>query len=311
MIVIPEKEVIVGNKACALIGARSYSIFIWHQVLLAFYRYFFSNKITIQFSILFFVIVAFISEVSYQLIEKRLGKINLKPTVAFCAVLFVLSCGASAYVFMNAGVVRDVPELDVYTNNVHRGMHAEYCDRVYSYDHDFENNGSTKVLVVGNSFARDWGNILIESGIPLDMSYSYSITEELIPRIKEAEYIFYNTPYDSIPAFGFDTEAIIYGISTKRFGESNGIIYKNRGAANYFEQTVEVESELMDSYYEQQDRWGDKLIDMIKPVEVSEGIVRVFTDDHKFISQDCRHLTRAGARYYALLIDLNSIFGIK
>ena len=83
---------------------------------------------------------------------------------------------------------------------------------------------------IGNSFARDWGNILLESGLPLDISYSFSISEDLIPRIKEADFVFYRQLYDTLPDYAFDTNAKVYGISTKNFGESNGIIYKNRGA---------------------------------------------------------------------------------
>ena len=37
-------ESIIGKGVLAKIGKRSYSIFIWHQILLAFYRYYFSNK---------------------------------------------------------------------------------------------------------------------------------------------------------------------------------------------------------------------------------------------------------------------------
>lgn len=308
----PGSEVIVGNDVFATIGTRSFSIFVWHQVFLAFYRYYYSSKITVLFSILFILTITVISELSYRLIEKKLGMISFKSTAVFCSLLFLISCGASALVFLNAGVVRDVPELDVYTNNVHRGMHAEYCDRVYKYDHEFADNGNPKVLVVGDSFARDWGNILIESGLPLDMTYSFNISEDLIPRIKAADFVFYRQLYETLPDYAFDTNAKVYGIGTKNFGESNGIIYKNRGSEDYFEQTIEVEPTIMDEYREQLQKWGaDRFVDMIAPVEVSDGVVRVFSDDHKFISQDCRHLTKGGAKYYSRLFDLRGMFGIE
>ena len=38
-----------------------------------------------------------------------------------------------------------------------------------------------------------------------------------------------------------------------------------------------------------------------------DGTVPVFSDQHKFISQDCRHLTRGGAQYYAGLLDLEQL----
>lgn len=52
---------------------------------------------------------------------------------------------------------------------------------------------------------------------------------------------------------------------------------------------------------------------MIDLVQNSDGSIPIFTDDNMFISQDCRHLTEAGAKYYAKLVDWDSIFdeGIK
>lgn len=43
-------------------------------------------------------------------------------------------------------------------------------------------------------------------------------------------------------------------------------------------------------------------------VRQPNGKVRVFSDDGKFISQDCRHLTKAGAKYYAKMIDWKKLF---
>lgn len=50
---------------------------------------------------------------------------------------------------------------------------------------------------------------------------------------------------------------------------------------------------------------------MIGAVQNEDGSVRVFTDDHYFISQDCRHLTQYGAQYYARIIDLSWIIKKK
>lgn len=36
-----------------------------------------------------------------------------------------------------------------------------------------------------------------------------------------------------------------------------------------------------------------------------EGRIRVFTSDKKFISQDCRHLTQSGAKYYSSILNID------
>ena len=52
------------------------------------------------------------------------------------------------------------------------------------------------------------------------------------------------------------------------------------------------------------EEWGNHYIDLIEPVLDGDN-VKVFTDDNRFISQDCRHLTEAGAEYYARLLDFS------
>lgn len=37
------------------------------------------------------------------------------------------------------------------------------------------------------------------------------------------------------------------------------------------------------------------------------GLVRVFTPEHRFISADGKHLTAAGARFYAERVDWNKL----
>ena len=37
------------------------------------------------------------------------------------------------------------------------------------------------------------------------------------------------------------------------------------------------------------------------------NLVRIFTPEHKFISQDCSHFTQNGAQYFATLIDWSTL----
>lgn len=49
--------------------------------------------------------------------------------------------------------------------------------------------------------------------------------------------------------------------------------------------------------------YGERFLDMIAPVLTKDGQVRVFTPEHCFISADGKHLTKAGARYYAERVE--------
>ena len=141
-----------ANKWLAAIGAASFSIFVWHQVVLALIRYSFTNNLTETVPLVAFVaITTVLSVVSYKHVEQAK---KTKRSWSFTALLFVLSMSGSLYIYANAGVVRDVPELEVVKGKVHRGMWAEYCDRGYQYDREFTDDERPKWYVIGNSFGR-------------------------------------------------------------------------------------------------------------------------------------------------------------
>lgn len=209
---------------------------------------------------------------------------------------------------MQAGVVRDVPELDIYKANVRRNMFAEYNDRIYSLDKDFpaEKGGKKNVLLIGNSFARDMGNILLESEMAdqINISYIWHDIDRFTQRIREADYVFVFNWKHAVPYQVWDNlkpDAEVWGIGTKNFGACSGNVYRNRNRVDYYEQTVEVNPNfiLVNSMLKKE--WRDHYLDFMEYVQQPKGAssVRAFTDTHKLFSQDCAHLTKAGAQYYA------------
>lgn len=304
---------ILKSKILSWIGKMSYSIFIWHQVLLAFYRYSISYSMDIHSIVLFLLATMVMSLFSYHLIERRIKAKHL--SFAGWSIAAILILIPSGYLFMHAGVVRDVPELDVKKGMEHRGMFGEYCDRVYKYkEFPKEDNGKPNVLVADISFGRDFANVLLESqykdSINLAYLYVWSDTraEELV---KQSDYIFTFTAKDKLPDFVWESKKAdckVMGISTKNYGSCNGIIYKNRHSAEYFNQVAVIDPGYKELNAEWKKQWGDYYIDLLTPSLVDEQHVRVFTDDNRFISQDCRHLTQAGAQWYAKILDWDRIF---
>lgn len=306
-------SLLVSIKVFCLIGMMSYSIFIWHQPVLAFYRYFVTSNFTPIFIVIFFAVVLAVSYVTYRFVEQKV-KVGTRTRIV-TLLAFILINGTAFAIYMHAGVVRDVPELYVYMNNVHRNMHAEYVDRVYSYDKDFptSDNGKINVLVIGNSFARDWGNILLESEMAdkINLSYIFSISEKDSVRIKQADYVFIHDWKHKVPNYVWESvspEAEVWGIGTKSFGESNGIIYKNRHQSDYFQQTIKINPNFVTMNELMKKEWKDKFVDLLANALVTKDSVVVFSKDHKFISQDTRHLTKGGAEFFAHKIDFGMIF---
>lgn len=187
------------------VGKRSYSIYIWHQIIVAFLFYSLFPKQNIVSFLTFVALTVVISIFSYRFIEVPLGKTigkKGKETVVIIVtgILMTCLCWVSILIYRNSGVVRDVPELNVYRGDVHRGMHAEYCDKPYAWDRDFVDDfEKKKILVIGNNFGRDWANILYEwdSNDALEISYIYftgdsneSDLSAYSKRIEDADYVF-------------------------------------------------------------------------------------------------------------------------
>lgn len=298
-----------NEKIISAIGVRSFSFYVWHQVLLALYRYSVGIKISLLFLLCYIGIITIISEINYRTIEKHLK--TSKKSVVSVALVAVVVLGVCGKLYLDAGMVRDVPELGLSVENASRGAHAEYCDRINKYNKDFSNEENIKVLVVGNSFARDFANVLLESHLADRIEISYSSTcDGLADRISKADRVFIFSGYNTLPDVLIDnvvSKDIIYGIGTKNYGSNNGNIYSKRFSSDYYEQTVPLDMGYEELNERWKQEWGEKYIDMISPV-LENGRVKVFTDNRKYISQDCRHLTKDGAVYYTKLLNLDKYF---
>lgn len=318
---------VTSNRVLAAVGVASYSIYVWHQVLIAFYRYIFGNQFTIWSYLLLFVAVGVVSWISYRVIEQGVSR-ALEPrkgrrgVFVVTASLFVLLTGFAGWVYMNAGVVRDVPELGISVQDRHRRLNAEYTERGYQYDRHFVSSDKLHWLVVGNSFGRDFVNVILESRISDDVEVSFTDDigrSGMDERLAAADLIFvayrgYNRRLVSdievkCWSAGIPPERVIV-VGDKSFGENNGHVYAKRYRPDYFEQRVEPFGG--EGFLKRNKRfgelYGERFLDMMAMVTDDSGLVRVFTPERRFISADGKHLTAAGARFYAEKIEWGRFF---
>ena len=249
-----------------------------------------------------------LSYLSYKYIETIPKN---KSCILVVVIGWILTMSVSLAIYINAGVVRDIPELGVNKDSAIRGQWASYCDRGYLYDKDFTKEGLLHYYVIGNSYGRDWVNIILESRIAKGVEVSYSTIDtyhDKDSRFEEADIIFISTLglnrdlVDDIRNRSKSTQKVII-VGEKNFGESNGQIYRRRYSADYHMMCINMADNFEERNIRFKDLYGDSFVDMIEMVLKPDGTVSVFTDDEMFISQDCYHLTEAGARYYANLID--------
>lgn len=279
----------------ATVGKASLSVYIWHYIIIAYARYALASEINVCFVVVYFLLLAGLSWLSYNLLEGR------KWNVFLIAGMFAVSTGFSLWFYRNAGVFYDIPELDVKVAESRPGMHLAYCDRIYKCDSDFPDNGKVNVLVMGNSWARDWANVLWESSVSNRINLSYCFPkskkdkEILIKRVHGADIIF--TQSDQI--FQEAAGKMIYKIGYKYFGPSNGFAYSRRFFSDYYDLSVRLPEGIRKKNDEDKKKYGDRLLDLIGPLLDEDDCMPVFSDDRKMISHDCYHLTEGGARYLA------------
>jgi peptidoglycan/LPS O-acetylase OafA/YrhL len=301
------------NPLAVAVGKISFSLYMWHQVILAYARYVSLTAPTPLRLGEIFVLTLLLSVATYHFVEqpfRRRETVSTRTLLATLSAGWALSTALALVTYLRAGVLRDVPELDIAAGHVERGMHAAYNDRIYEYDTGFRGTGKVKVLVVGNSFSRDWANVLLESKYATDIAISYTDSPNACPdfaqRAKEADVIFYSetrrSTLLSTGELGDDVIAKLWVVGTKNFGVSNGPIYNHHGGDDYAQRTRLDRRFLLQNEALKGD-WGGRYIDLIGKIMNGDETVPVFTPSRKFISQDCRHLTRAGAAYFAQLFD--------
>jgi peptidoglycan/LPS O-acetylase OafA/YrhL len=313
-------SIFLENKMMIGIGKISFSLYIWHQIILAYTRYFILVKITFIDSVIIFIILVVLSILTFHFIEqpfRNKKKISTQFLLLASSLVFAIICSSSLYIYTIKGITRDVPELEIEKNKIYEGnVHIKYNERIYELNKGFTTNAKIKVLVIGNSYARDWANILLESkkGKDLEISYVYTIKNctDLDKRLNTAKYIFVSEMTikqldDLKTKIDIDTSKV-WNVGTKNFGSNNGLFYNRISGENYFFQRTKLDPGFLEKNFELKKQWHAKYIDLIGMIIDKEDKIPVFTPDHKFISQDCRHLTHSGAVYFAHLWDSNQTF---
>ncbi len=311
------------NKVMVFFGKISFSIYMWHQLLLAFSRYSLFQEFDTQHVVAIFTITVLLSYLTYKFIEQPFRKkdqVSTKTVLIVLLVANVISTAGAFYVYSKGGVLKDFPSLDLYKNNSVATTHSAYNDRIYAMNKDFDNNEKINVAIVGNSFGRDWANVLLESeyGNKINISYmnpglSKNTKEKIIQRVTDADIVFWSTlSQEQLETYELSAEntSKIHCVGTKRFGANAGIFYNFHGDG-----FCEQRTPLAPVYWEENEKleqeWGDKYIDLITPIADKNGEVPVFDDECKFISQDCRHLTKNGAVFYSEILEqkIDSVLG--
>lgn len=309
---------IAANSVLSKIGSASYSIFVWHQVVLAFYRYSCSSHYSFLSYLFVLGIISILSWFTFHFIERQTGnwlnqENKRKPFVLITFVTWLGLIVFAGFVYLREGVVRDVPELGIVNGEI--ADHRYYVDRIYQLDKPFE-TAKPHWLIVGNSFGRDFANVVLESAISdsVEVSYVFSLDynkPQYSERFSTADRVFFcslGATEETVRdvemvclANGLRANDLIV-VGTKNFGDSNGQVYIKRNDPDYFSLRAKVSKDYLELNSRMKDKYGSRYLDLMGLVLDENGTVPVFTPNHLFICRDGRHFTKGGAVWYSRLI---------
>ncbi len=301
---------VLENKPVRYLGLISFSLYMWHQPVLAFVRYTINPDITGWHIVVVLFVILIISILSFYIIEQPFRNEKMIKTtvvIGYVTCLLIITTAAGLWLYNKAGIVRDVPELDISKEEAVRHMHALYNDSIYMLDKNFVSDTKLKILIVGHSFARDWANVLLQSRYKnaIEISYIFNLnnSKDAFKRVKEADFIYFSPlhkkDFDVLSKKFRINEHKIKITGFKNFGINNGIFYNERDKLGYCNKRVAISSKFIMVNNKYKSEWGDKYIDLLGMVIDNNGTVPVFTPNCKFISQDCKHFTKEGANWYA------------
>lgn len=317
-----------GRVLCARpmlgLGLISYSAYLYHQPIFAFVRIARLSEPPLTLMLILTVPVLILARLSWRLIEQpfRDGKrIRFRTTAIFSLVTTALIVLAGVVAVSTSGFLQLRPELA--TNDPQFGwrQNAIYNEGPMRFAYvnlpkEPQQTGAPRLLVIGNSFARDFINMGLESGALKPGRFSYaplsscSVDAKALQMATRADIIVVAL---SSPASAFGcvdqgliglehvTSAKIYLLGIKNFGWNNNAVMLLPAATRYSLRVPPI-AKVAETNARAREYFADRYLDLLAKISDGEGRVPVFTPDRKFISQDTNHLTKAGARYIGSIL---------
>lgn len=319
---------ILSHKIMVTIGLVSYSFYLWHQPFFAFARVRFLNVGTLEMIAL--TLLAFIlSLFSWKYIEQPFR--DRKKTSTFLTLFLVSATAAlllsAGWTFISQkGFVDRFPEsekflrrsLDEYTEyqrNRFKQLGSKFS---------FSENDQKKLLIIGDSFARDFTNIIFEAGafqnyekISVFISKRCQIykgkncagerLERLPDLTKSADVIIFSsqwTPWsaehlnESISSLPKKAKAKVFVIGAKEFGSYDQAVYFS--GADKMKLDHKLPDEILEiNQYLKNNLKAAQFVDIISLIcgEEAKTCPTFAENEDTLITFDEIHMTKEGATF--------------
>ncbi|MBI1304441.1 MAG: acyltransferase family protein [Phycisphaera sp.] len=311
-------------RVLVAIGLGSYSAYLWHQPIFAFLRLLSPEHPSAPAVVLAIVATAVLSYASWRFIEQPFrSRERFSRTAVFTLTISVggLLAGAGFAVDRSSGFPERLPYIASATEGGGRAARRVYIDRVYALRSErFSESDARKVLLLGNSFARDFVNMVTECGYMKSSEISYEpiteigmfscvrdmerFPESLRERLRTCDVLILVMPIFDPACMAEDIAWLreqgvpqVIVIGTKNFGANpNSILGMSLEAALSYR--ARVLPEVLDANRVARELVPeDCFVDLLAILADEEGRVPLLDGSGKLLSEDGGHLTLAGARF--------------
>lgn len=305
---------IFTRRMVIFVGLISYSLYLWHQPVFAFLRVGFFERPTQSMFLLGILVSTGLAVLSWRYVEKpfRSAK-NTSPR----AVSWFLGSGMMAAIALgllfhgNAGLPQRMGSAAIQA-----GATIDYNERIRTMlprEISAEAFDMPIALIVGNSFARDFANIVLEAELDDSIYFLYrddlSIcpvdwTDEEKVIIHELDFLIFasgnytNACLDDL-LLSVETQAVpVWFVGPKNFGENlNPLVRMN--ASERAVVRLEIPNETREQNDRQAQLLGERYVDLIKGLSSDGRHIRVADKDGRLLTTDRVHLSQAGAVFLA------------
>ncbi|MYM59626.1 acyltransferase family protein [Vibrio sp. OCN044] len=308
------------NKPINILGFSSYSIYLLHQPLLAFFRLSHEGETTVGSELVVSLMAVPLGFLMWKYIENLFrDRERVKNKAFYSLVSISIVCIVSFGLLLHK--TYGLQNIHIHQKYSYGNNPQAYADKPYKLAKDhFESTGN-KMLIVGNSFARDFTNAITEvdlvKGYEVVYLYDYYQNLELSRKLSsDADVVFWvssagmaNTVIDSEKLKSktkeikkeLDTYAKNYlFIGTKNYGFNNNFV-KQLHWDDSVDYMVDINHSNILANQDQSEIFAEKYVDLLELTRDGNK-TRLFTNEHRFLSFDTDHITKHGAIYIGNLL---------
>jgi peptidoglycan/LPS O-acetylase OafA/YrhL len=312
----------LASSPAVWIGLLSYSLYLYHQPLFVFLRVSALTPPPLHLMLIAIVPLFVVSYASWRFVEEPFRdprRTSTRSVVALCVSGMLGLSAVGATMHLSSGFKASWPELTVGDPGFGAAQNAAYnssAQRLQTVELPARSSRK-RILVIGNSFARDFINMGLATGYFDDHLVSYIREAECSSpdwpslaarRLPNADFVVLGSE-KFLPCLAMRAAYLrrakpgkFVVIGTKSFGWNNNAVMLLPRDVRYLYRTKPLAEDAAMNEAARAVFDPREYVDVIAMLSNSEGTVPVFTPDRKFISQDRRHLTEAGAKYIGEIV---------